>query len=133
MHKEESAPCFHNVHSCINVLHPDWKSKVGKCSGLSLHNRAFHRPEHGFCQKICRQTINGLAMNKDCCHRVVKVLRTVTMDEVSSGSARHPEGCIDTRFNLGHEVGDGAFFDVILLIMFDPEIPCGKRKLVFVM
>lgn len=49
------------------------------------------------------------------------------MDEVSSRSARYPESCIDTRFNLGHEVGDGTFFDVILLIMFNPEIPCGER------
>lgn len=49
------------------------------------------------------------------------------MNEISCGSARHPEGSIDAGFNLGHKVGDGSFFDVILLIMFDPEITCGKN------
>lgn len=49
------------------------------------------------------------------------------MNKVSSGSARYPEGCIDAGFNLGHEVGDGTFFDIILLIMFNPEISYGGR------
>lgn len=47
MHKEEGASSFHNVYCCINILNPDWKSKVTECFGLSLHNGAFHCPEHG--------------------------------------------------------------------------------------
>lgn len=55
--------------------------------------------------------------------------RTVTMNEVSSGPARHPEGSIDAGFNLGHEVGDWAFFDIVLLVMFNPEVTCeGNRN-----
>lgn len=52
----------------------------------------------------------------------------VTMDEIGSGSTRDPEGSIDAGFNLGHKVGDGTFFDVILLIVFNPEIPCEDKK-----
>lgn len=48
------------------------------------------------------------------------------MNEVSSGSARHPEGSVDAGFNFGHKIGDGTFFDVILLVVFNPEIPCGR-------
>lgn len=46
------------------------------------------------------------------------------MNEISGGSARHPEGGIDAGFNPGHKVGDWTFFDVILLIMFNPEVSC---------
>lgn len=49
------------------------------------------------------------------------------MNEVSSGSAGHPEGRIDAAFNLGHKVADGTFFDVVMLIMFNPEVSCGKN------
>lgn len=56
-----------------------------------------------------------------------ELLKTVTMDEVSGGSARHPEGCVDAGFNLGHKVGDGTFFDVILLVMFNPEVSYGRN------
>ena len=49
------------------------------------------------------------------------------MNEISGGSARHPEGSINAGFNLGHKVGDGTFFDVRLLIVFNPEISCGKN------
>lgn len=48
------------------------------------------------------------------------------MNKVSSGSARHPEGCINPGFNFGHKVGDGTFFDVVLLIVFNPEITGGE-------
>lgn len=49
-----------------------------------------------------------------------KIVAFCTMNEVSSGSARDPEGSINVSFNLGHKVDDGTFFDVILLVMFDP-------------
>lgn len=48
--------------------------------------------------------------------------RTVTVNEVSSGPARHQEGGVDAGFNLRHEVGDRTFFDVVLLVVFDPEV-----------
>ena len=51
-----------------------------------------------------------------------ELFKLVTMNKVSSGSARHPEGCIDAGFNLWHKVGDETFFDVILLIVFNPEV-----------
>lgn len=54
--------------------------------------------------------------------------QSVTMNEISSGSPRHPEGSVDAGFNLGHKVGDGTFFDVILLIMFNPEVSCEGNK-----
>lgn len=44
------------------------------------------------------------------------------MYEVGSRSPGDPEGCVNAGFNLGHEIGDGTFFDVMLLIMFYPEI-----------
>lgn len=50
------------------------------------------------------------------------------MDEISGGSARDPEGSIDTGFNLWHEVGDWTFFDVILLIVFNPEVSSEESK-----
>lgn len=50
------------------------------------------------------------------------------MDEISGGSARDPEGSIDAGFNLWHEVGDWTFFDVILLIVFNPEVSSGESK-----
>lgn len=56
-----------------------------------------------------------------------KQLKIFTMNKVGSGSARHPEGCINACFNLGHKVGDGTFFDVILFIMFNPEISFGEN------
>lgn len=60
-----------------------------------------------------------------CCSPLAEL---VTMNEISSGSPRHREGSIDAGFNLGHKVGDRAFFDVILLIMFDPEVSCEWNK-----
>lgn len=57
----------------------------------------------------------------------IELLKTVTMNEISSGSARHPEGSIDAGFDLRHKVGDRTFLDAILLIMFNPEISCGKK------
>lgn len=53
------------------------------------------------------------------------------MNKISCGSARYPEGGINTGFNPGHEVGDGALFDVILLIMFNPEISGGRNTVRF--
>lgn len=50
------------------------------------------------------------------------LLKTFTVNEIGGGSARHPEGSINAGFNLRHKVGDGTLFDVILLIVFDPEI-----------
>lgn len=44
------------------------------------------------------------------------------MDEISGGSARDPEGGVDAGFNLWHEVGDWTLFDVILLVVFNPEV-----------
>lgn len=49
------------------------------------------------------------------------------MDEISGGSARDPEGSIDASFNLWHEVGDWTFFDVILLVVFNPEVSSEER------
>lgn len=50
------------------------------------------------------------------------LLKTFTVNEISGGSARHPEGSINAGFDLRHKVGDGTLFDVVLLIVFDPEI-----------
>lgn len=50
VHEEEGASCFPDVHCCVDVLDPDREPEVGECSWLSLHEGAFHRPEHGFCQ-----------------------------------------------------------------------------------
>lgn len=50
------------------------------------------------------------------------------MDEISGGSARDPEGGIDAAFNLWHEVGDWTLFDVILLVVFNPEVSSEESK-----
>lgn len=59
MHEEEGSSCFHYVHCCINVLDPGWKPKVTECSWLSLHKRASHCPEHGFCRHTGREKSLG--------------------------------------------------------------------------
>ena len=51
------------------------------------------------------------------------------MKQVSSRSSRDPEGSINFGLNLWHEVVDRAFFDVILLVMFDPKIPSQKKHM----
>ena len=126
MHKEEGASCFHDVHCGVNVLDPGWKSKVAECSRLSLHNRALHCPEHRFCgNKVEKAVRSRTPTLQFICN--TELLKTVTMDEVCSGSARNPEGCVDAGFNLGHKVADGTFFDVRLLVMFNPEVSFGRN------
>lgn len=50
------------------------------------------------------------------------------MNEIGSGSARHPKCSINAGFNLWHKVSDGSFFDAILFIVFNPEVPCEGNK-----
>lgn len=51
----------------------------------------------------------------------------VTLNKVSRGPSRYPEGCINAAFNFGHKVADGTFFNVVLLIVFDPEMSGGEK------